>query len=529
VCVCVSVCVQIGGIIFFAERRRFLTASCLFPSSIFSLFVESGAFLCDRTYKYLERLQARSGFRCSVVRNYSAFYDAKSAFSGFSGMVNRFNACSEAGSSTRCECDLAVSAFALSSVRLAKVDYVAAFSDDNYRVLTSRALVKSTASNKLFFFKTFSWTVWIGIATLLVTHVFVTSMDSNFAPPRGDSEPAGAGVPFFQRFRRFLLKNPYLFRFRHALFNSLFHMVGQTVDVDTHKSGTKEKIMNLLALVIGIFLLTIFQASVTFQVLLDEPRSSFRSSKDFKSCKISPDRVCLLATGASRTFWDLTIAPSPYVTAVVHNSYVIIPFLMHARAVSPHHWPSMSRQEHFLSPSLLNLRIGPGAQCQGRSFRFHSVQLCSLWFDLLTFSSFSWSLVVLYRCIANNPSNSPKIVDSFESGFQNVRAGTCDYFFTLGGQILWQVNGRYCNSLMAVGKPFFHTSVGFVLPKNSNLTDFLTLDTLRLRQENQLINSTQYASRFTCNIDSNFTLVSFSRFPATSSCTVLHVVIVFPC
>jgi hypothetical protein len=158
--------------------------------------------------------------------------------------------------------------------------------------------------------------------------------------------------------------------------------------------------------------------------------------------------------------------------------------------------------------------------------------VCTLCFVIIHFSSFSCMDGCSNRCIANNVSKGagPKIVDSFEIGFESVRAGFCDYFFTLGGQVLWQVNGRYCNSLMAVGKPFFHTSVGFVLPKNSNLTNLLTLETLRLRQENQLINSTQYAGRFTCNNDSNFTLVS-CFFPAIREGIVLRrcYVIVFQC
>jgi hypothetical protein len=93
-----------------------------------------------------------------------------------------------------------------------------------------------------------------------------------------------------------------------------------------------------------------------------------------------------------------------------------------------------------------------------------------------------------------------------------VQTGECNYFYTLGGQVLWQVKGRYCNTLMAVGKPFFYTSVGYVLPKGSILTDPLTIATLQLRQEDQLVNSTEYSNIFTCNLDSNPSLVSSAIF-----------------
>jgi hypothetical protein len=137
-------------------------------------------------------------------------------------------------------------------------------------------------------------------------------MDANFAPRRGHVLPPGEQSRF-EKARHFLLKSSILFRLRHALFNSMFHIVGQTVEVDTHKSGAKEKIMNLLALAIGVFLLSIFQASVTYQVLLGVPQTKFKSLNDFKDCRVPPDRVCLIRRGASREFWDQAIAPSEYV------------------------------------------------------------------------------------------------------------------------------------------------------------------------------------------------------------------------
>jgi hypothetical protein len=192
------------------------------------------------------------------------------------------------------------------------VDFVTSFSDENFRVVTARNMVTSTSANRLFFFNAFSWQVWIGIAALLLVHVFVTAMDANFAPLRGNVLPPGEQSRF-EKARHFLLKSSVLFRLRHALFNSMFHIVGQTVEVDTHKSGTKEKIMNLLALAIGVFLVSIFQASVTYQVLLGVPQTKFKSVNDFKDCTVPPDRVCLIRRGASRDFWDQAIAPSEYV------------------------------------------------------------------------------------------------------------------------------------------------------------------------------------------------------------------------
>jgi hypothetical protein len=107
-------------------------------------------------------------------------------------------------------------------------------------------------------------------------------------------------------------------------------------------------------------------------------------------------------------------------------------------------------------------------------------------------------------------------------GFARVLDGTCDYFFTLGGQILWETNGRYCNSLSVVGAPFFQTTVSILLPKQSNLTEPMSLATLRLREENQIMNSSQYANQFTCNVQSSSTIVS-SAARRSASCAMLAV------
>jgi hypothetical protein len=116
------------------------------------------------------------------------------------------------------------------------------------------------------------------------------------------------------------------------------------------------------------------------------------------------------------------------------------------------------------------------------------------------------------RCIAANPGRVPVTVSTFDDGFTNVEAGNCDFFFNLGGQVLFEANGRHCDTLIAVGHPFFETSVGFVLPRQSNLTDTMSMETLRLREENQLVNSTQYAHQFVCHANSSSTLVCFAAY-----------------
>jgi hypothetical protein len=112
------------------------------------------------------------------------------------------------------------------------------------------------------------------------------------------------------------------------------------------------------------------------------------------------------------------------------------------------------------------------------------------------------------RCIAANPRRVPVTVGTFDDGFLNVEAGNCDFFFNLGGQVLFEANERHCGKLITVGKLFFETTVAFVLPKGSNLTDTISMETLRLREEKQLVNSTQYTHQFVCHANGSSTLVS---------------------
>lgn len=92
----------------------------------------------------------------------------------------------------------------------------------------------------------------------------------------------------------------------------------------------------------------------------------------------------------------------------------------------------------------------------------------------------------------------PQAISSFEAGFQAVLEGSCDYFYTLEGQVLSQSRGRYCGKLTAVGRKFFETSVSFILPRNSNLTLPISLTTLRMREEDKLVSASTFAEREWC-------------------------------
>lgn len=230
---------------------------------------------------------------------------------GFSGFVDAMQRCAVDGNSSNCVCDMGVGAWALSSSRYLKVDFVSPFSGDSFRVAARTSTVRDSNAKNVFFIQAFSWQVWVAIAMLGIYHIFVTLFDRNFARPTRNTVENWDELSFWQRTRHALMKTTLLYRIRRGFFNTALNFIGQTSNDNSPKTGTKQTVMNLIGLLFGVFLLTIYQSSVTVQVLVETPTSPFQSVADFKSCRIEADRVCISAGGAAERFWAEAIANSP--------------------------------------------------------------------------------------------------------------------------------------------------------------------------------------------------------------------------
>lgn len=217
--------------------------------------------------------------------------------------------CSVEGDSRECSCDIGISGFARPSVRFSLVDFVAAYSTDSYSMVTRAELVRDSAPKNVIFKDAFSNQVWGAIFSLGILIVLLTLFDRNFAPAPRAMEPS-ADLTALQRAQHFLLKTKLLYRIRQAVFNMLMHMVALSSDEATpvnYKQRTRQRVINLMSILIGFFLITVFQASVTVQVLIASPVSIFESIEDVKSCKIPSDRICVSQGGASAQFWKQAI------------------------------------------------------------------------------------------------------------------------------------------------------------------------------------------------------------------------------
>jgi hypothetical protein len=115
------------------------------------------------------------------------------------------------------------------------------------------------------------------------------------------------------------------------------------------------------------------------------------------------------------------------------------------------------------------------------------------------------------RCVRTS-GLKPQVVNTYEDGFKLVLSGGCDYFYSVGANILRNTNGKYCGRLSTVGAPFYDSSLSYLLPKNSSLTTPISLATLSLRDTNSLVSVQEFNSKQLCRSQVSAAVVSIREF-----------------
>lgn len=206
------------------------------------------------------------------------------------------------------------------------MDFVAPYSTDSYGMITRSKLIKDSAPKSVIFRDAFSGPVWGGIASLVVLITILTLFDRNFAPATRLQQPALEECTTLQRLQYVLLKSKILYRIRKAIFNTFMNMVAQSPEdgsADGKKQGTKQRLISITSILVGFFLITVFQASVTVQVLVTAPVSDFETIEDVKSCRITADRICIPKGGSAEQYWKQTIESATASLPYVSNSFAI--------------------------------------------------------------------------------------------------------------------------------------------------------------------------------------------------------------
>lgn len=236
----------------------------------------------------------------------------------FTALVDKMANCSFAPNSNNpCPCQVAAGAYTVTADRENRVKFVNPFGNEDHVMVSRLSEFQSTPSNFWFIFQTFSSGVWLTIICTIILHaigtIFFVGVDlngnvgNNLLEDNLETSHTESGL-FSRLYRRIYVQMKKLFHlvlFTYGTF--LGHMLN---NMGSSRLTLHQVSWFLLSFTSGVFLLTVFQASLT--VILFESRSSspFRSLRDISDCIIDPGRVAMVEGSASQDLWNKAINTS---------------------------------------------------------------------------------------------------------------------------------------------------------------------------------------------------------------------------
>jgi len=166
--------------------------------------------------EYLKKIQSVLGFECESLKLFNATDPNNQGFTGF---VHEMESCTENGkirqNDPNCQCDIGTGGWALDIDRFQRVDYVASFLNDDFRVLTHVDNLRPEVSGA-FFITAFSAGSWGLITILLLCFIALKLLDGHFAPVPKKFKPLSSGESWYKRKKHFMLKSPIPYRIRRS-------------------------------------------------------------------------------------------------------------------------------------------------------------------------------------------------------------------------------------------------------------------------------------------------------------------------
>ncbi|KAI0562377.1 hypothetical protein FGB62_61g168 [Gracilaria domingensis] len=100
-------------------------------------------------------------------------------------------------------------------------------------------------------------------------------------------------------------------RFPAMVLHSYAHLIGQPIrESPMGTPSFHRSAWVVLGITTGLFLLTLYQASLTVLLFESKKSSPFRTLDDIVQCSIKPNRVAMLRGGASQDFWNKIVNTS---------------------------------------------------------------------------------------------------------------------------------------------------------------------------------------------------------------------------
>lgn len=367
--------------------------------------------------RYLERLEDNLQFTIRLTqweRTWSAFIDHMAVCDPYSSGPNK------------CQCDIGVGSFTMTNERAEKINFVWALGNENHRMVSRKSDLRvDDSKNTWFVFQTFSLRVWGFIFLGIFMHAIGTVFFGPFRPPKCETQP-GMDAMRARRANRLTGILWQVKRFPAAVLFSYAHLIGHPFGERSQGTPSFHRTAWLvLGVTAGLFLLTVYEASLTVLLFESTRTSPFRTLRDITDCAVPPDRVAIIRGGASQDFW--------------------------------------------------NMAVNTSAQREK----------CKSWDQVGT------------------------TVSDLEEGFEFVKEGKADYFYSLEGSVLFRAH-RDCEEFEPVGEPFFSTSVGFVMPQKVNRTilDILSRETRILREQDGYESASLLAARNSCDAVIDATITS---------------------
>eukprot|EP00177_Eucheuma_denticulatum_P003261 GFKZ01005894.1.p1 GENE.GFKZ01005894.1~~GFKZ01005894.1.p1 ORF type:complete len:413 (-),score=51.48 GFKZ01005894.1:3548-4786(-) len=197
----------------------------------------------------------------------------------------------EALNKSSSQCDLAVAPFAITNARFESNIFLSPFASESYRMLQPKAVLNPT-STPWFVFRTFSPLVWLLVFLGIFLHAIGTLL---YAPSKFDSTTKTQTV--MQQLRILPV----------AVLKAYAHLIGHPVEQSTQIPSFHRAAWLILGLTSGLFLLAVYESSLTVLLFENSRESQFESLDDIKRCAIDPSRVAMVAGSASQEFWNFAV------------------------------------------------------------------------------------------------------------------------------------------------------------------------------------------------------------------------------
>lgn len=224
--------------------------------------------------------------------------------------ISVMSTCVPKSASNPCPCDIGIGSFTMTNARVDQIQFLWPFGNDAHRMASRKSDLRVDDSDSIWFvFKTFTPGVWIVVSLGVLLHAVGTVFFGPFR--RGDRNPDQAADPTSSEGSRSTLPSHLVWvakRFPAAFLFAYAHLIGHPFAERAQNTPSFHRSAWLvLGVTTGLFLLTVYQASLTVLLFESTKRSPFRTLADFRDCNLDPSRVAIIDGGASLDFWNKAV------------------------------------------------------------------------------------------------------------------------------------------------------------------------------------------------------------------------------